>query len=135
MTSDPYTLIEQVAGLLADNATTVETLGAVLGASEQDHGASVTVKPSDPIFTTATITRARDVRGISHVSLTLAASQPLDEFQRRYPDAIEMVGEDDAPIQWAVDLDAPHGKFLVRLFADTRLDDVTGFTLLRDIRL
>ena len=135
MTSDPYTLIEQVAGLLADNATTVEMLGAALGTTERDYGASVTVKAADPAVRDITITRARDVRGISHVSLTLAAPQPLEEFQRRYPNAEEMVGDDDAPIQWAIDLDVPNQKFLVRLFADTRLEDVTGFTLLRDIRL
>ena len=135
MTHEPYSLIEQVTDLLADATTTVGVLGAALGAVEQDHGASVTVTPSDSAFTAATITRARDVRGISHVSLTLAAPQPLEDFLRRYPDAVEMVGEDDAPIQWAADVDIPGKTYLVRLFANTRMDEVTGFTLLRDIRL
>ena len=135
MTGEPYHLIERVADQLAADTTTIADLSAALGTVEQDYGASMTLKPADSAFSSITITRARDNRGISHVSLTLAAPQALDEFRRRYPDAEEMVGEDDAPIQWAVDLDVPNQKFLVRLFADTALDDVTGFTLLRDIRL
>lgn len=135
MTNEPYGLIERAAGLLADEHTTIASLSAALGTVAQDHGASVTLTPAGSAFSAITLTRARDSRGLSHVSLTLAAPARLDEFLRRYPGAEEMVGEDDAPLQRVVDLDLPGQTYLVRLFADTHQDTVTGFTLLRDIRL
>jgi len=76
-----------------------------------------------------------DQKSLHDISFSLQTPLPLAKFLERYPSASELVGEDDAPIQWVSTADFSDKPYLVRVLADTRLDEVSRITLMRDIRL
>ncbi|MBE2184668.1 MAG: hypothetical protein IAE89_14660 [Anaerolineae bacterium] len=127
--------LEQIEILVADAATTVESLIAQLGKIQQDFGSNVWITPRDAAFSQINITRGVDQKSLHDISFSLQTPLPLAGFLERYPSATELVGEDDAPIQWVSTADFSDKPYLVRVLADTRLDEVSRITLMRDIRL
>lgn len=114
---------------------TAEAIAEKFGTVMQNFGPNMWVKPNDETFSEMNVTRTVDRKSLHSVILTLAKPLPLTDFLAAYPDAEEYIGDDDSPNQYGVTIDGGASPYIVRLFANTRLDSVTGYTLLRDIRL